>query len=65
VLTSDLYFATGDSSRDVTMEDVNKLKYTDCFIKETLRLYPPVSLYARETGEDCVIGTCLGPTGKV
>ncbi|KAH7984479.1 hypothetical protein HPB52_021524 [Rhipicephalus sanguineus] len=45
-----------DKQRSVTVEDIKKLKYLDCVIKESLRLYPPVPLVARNIDEDVHIG---------
>ncbi|ODN00095.1 Cytochrome P450 4C1 [Orchesella cincta] len=36
-----------DSSRPITMEDIGKLRYLECCIKESLRLFPSVPIVAR------------------
>jgi cytochrome P450 len=61
----DSVLGNGDSDREVTMEDINQLTYTDCFIKETLRLYPPLPWFGRVTSEPCTIGGCDIPTGSI
>ncbi|XP_061395657.1 cytochrome P450 4p1-like [Musca vetustissima] len=38
------------------MQQLNNLKYLDCFIKETQRMYPSVPIIGRECTEDTVFG---------
>uniref|UniRef100_A0A8C3SNY2 Cytochrome P450 n=1 Tax=Chelydra serpentina TaxID=8475 RepID=A0A8C3SNY2_CHESE len=45
----------GNSDRPVTMDDVKKLRYLECVVKEALRLFPSVPFFARTTSEDCHI----------
>ena len=45
-----------DSDRPVTMEDLNEMKYLECVIKETLRLFPSAPLIGRVLEEDTLIG---------
>lgn len=46
-----------------TLEDLGKLVYTQQVIKESMRLYPPVSLLGREAAVDTKIGDYEIPQG--
>ena len=46
----------GDCDRPCTNQDVAELKYLECCIKETLRLYPSVPAVMRSLTEDVIIG---------
>ncbi|XP_077506301.1 cytochrome P450 4V2-like [Amblyomma americanum] len=52
-----------DCDRDVTKADVYRLKYLECCIKETLRLYPSIPLIGRHLEEDLVIDGYRIPKG--
>lgn len=54
-----------DWERPVTLEDVKNLKYLECVIKESMRLYPPVPLVARNIDEDVIIDGHTIPKGTV
>ena len=51
--------------RSPTIEDLPQLPYADAVIKESMRLYPPVSLIGREAVEDVKIGEYMIPKGCV
>lgn len=46
----------GDSERKLTNDDLSKLKYLECVIKESLRIFPPVPMFARVSSEEIQIG---------
>lgn len=46
----------GQDKRDPTMEDLKELKYLECCIKEALRLFPSVPMFARNAAEDMQLG---------
>lgn len=52
-----------DKERSVTIRDLNELKYLECVIKESMRLYPPVPLIGRYLDEDIEIRGKRLPAG--
>lgn len=46
----------GNDKRSPTMQDLGQMKCLDMCIKESLRLYPSVPLFARTLGEDVRLG---------
>lgn len=45
-----------DKTKAISMRDLSELKYLECVIKESLRLYPPVPMIGRHLDEDFVLG---------
>ena len=60
-LELDEIFAGDD--REPSREDINNLKYLECAIRESMRLFPPVALFSRRTYETAQIREYKIPPG--
>ncbi|XP_077504617.1 cytochrome P450 4C1-like [Amblyomma americanum] len=54
----------GDFDRDVTREDTSAMKYLDCVMKESQRIFTILPIYGREVEEDFQIGRYVVPRGS-
>lgn len=48
----EIYNVVGDTDRDLTPEDTAKFTYLEQVLKETLRMYPIISVFTRKLTED-------------
>jgi len=55
----------GNDRRTPTMQDLRKMKCLDMCIKESMRLYPSVPLFARTLGKDVRLGKILLEKKKI
>ncbi|RXG59119.1 cytochrome P450 4V2 [Armadillidium vulgare] len=51
----------GKSDRAAASSDIREMKYLECCIKESLRLFPSVPVYGRELKENIVVGEYVLP----
>ncbi|XP_010399873.3 cytochrome P450 4V2 [Corvus cornix cornix] len=52
-----------NTERSVTIDDLKNLRYLECVVKEALRLFPSVPMFARTLREDCCIQGYQVPRG--
>nr|CAX94850.1 CYP4M25 protein [Cnaphalocrocis medinalis] len=55
----------GDSQKNITIEDLSKMRYLECCIKESLRLYPPVHFISRNISETVKLSNYTVPAGTI
>ncbi|CAG4972188.1 unnamed protein product [Parnassius apollo] len=55
----------GESQRRPTLEDLAKMKYLECCIKESLRLYPSVPFISRYIAEEVELSGYTIPSGTL
>merc|ERR1719369_1420132 len=51
----------GDQERSITSQDIAAMKYLDCCLKESLRLYQSVPFISRTLAEDVMVNGHLVP----
>ncbi|KAB7505398.1 Cytochrome P450 97B2, chloroplastic [Armadillidium nasatum] len=61
--TKEIESIFGSSDRDATSSDIREMKYLECCIKESLRLFPSVPAFGRELNEDVIIDGYTVPKG--
>ena len=45
-----------DKDKPITMRELQDLKYLECVIKESMRMFPPVPMIGRYVTEDITLG---------
>ncbi|KAL7646997.1 UNVERIFIED_CONTAM: hypothetical protein RMT77_002254 [Armadillidium vulgare] len=59
----ELEFIFGKSDRSSNPDDLRQMKYLECCIKESLRLFPSVPVFGRFLKQDLIIGGRVIPKG--
>ncbi|XP_025270114.1 cytochrome P450 4C1-like [Camponotus floridanus] len=59
----EIYGTVTPKSAQIKYEDLQHMNYLDCFIKETMRLFPAAPLIARHLTEDVKMGEFILPKG--
>ncbi|XP_067133081.1 cytochrome P450 4c3-like [Centruroides vittatus] len=50
-----------DINKSIMSEDLRKMKYLECVVKETLRIYPPAFVIVRKNPSDLKVGNYILP----
>ncbi|XP_023239645.1 cytochrome P450 4C1-like [Centruroides sculpturatus] len=50
--------------KSITSEELRKMKYLECVVKETLRIYPPVPFILRKNPSDMKVGNYILPANS-
>ncbi|XP_053613653.1 cytochrome P450 4C1-like [Plodia interpunctella] len=64
-IVQELHEIFGQSLRSATIDDLSKMKYLECCIKESLRLYPPVHFISRNLNETVQLSNYTVPPGTL
>uniref|UniRef100_UPI003B436FEE uncharacterized LOC140265571 n=1 Tax=Amyelois transitella TaxID=680683 RepID=UPI003B436FEE len=64
-IVQELHEIFGKSLRSATIDDLCKMKYLECCIKESLRLYPPVHFISRNLNQTVELSNYTVPPGTI